>query len=87
MNSGSALRVRVKVWIIGSDDFEKHSSQNKSEVLIFKIDTIIINIKQSLQSHSSLFSYKSPPKVIVFTSFGCINNSETCKLFENHSIV
>jgi hypothetical protein len=36
------------------------------KVLFFKIDTIIINIKQSLQSHSLLFSYKPPSKLSTF---------------------
>jgi hypothetical protein len=72
--------VKVRFWLIGCDDFEKHSSQN-SKSNFFKIDTIIISIKQSNQSHSLLFSYKQSPKLIVNISFGGINNFEICKLF------
>ena len=89
MNNGSAWRVAQMlgegkilvhwlVMILKSIHLRKRVTY---KVLFFKIDTIIINIKQSLQSHSLLFSYKPPPKLIVYISFGCINNFEICKLF------
>jgi hypothetical protein len=78
------LSIRViSLQMDRKDDFEKHSSQKKSNLQgpLFKVDPVIINIKHNIQSHSLLFSYKPPPKLIIPVSFGCINKFEICKLF------
>ena len=89
MNNGSAWRVAQtlgegKILVHWLWWFWKVFISEKRvtyKVLFFKIDTIIINIKQSVQFHSLLFSYKPPPKLIVYISFGCIKFFEICKLF------
>jgi hypothetical protein len=50
-------------------------------VLFFKIDTIIIHIQAKHLVSSLLFHDNSSFKLVVYISFGCINNFEICNLF------